>query len=69
MTDDAERIDTLESRLAFQDDTLQQLNDALVAQQSRIDSLEAEVRRLVEETSTGLTDAQISPPDEPPPHY
>jgi SlyX protein len=64
-----ERTDTLEARLAFQDDTIQQLNDALVAQQARIDLLEAEIRRLTDEFRGGTTEAPINPVDELPPHY
>ncbi len=64
-----ERIDTLETRLAFQDDTIQQLNDALIAQQARIDLLETEMRQLIDEFRGGMTEAQIGPVDELPPHY
>ena len=64
-----ERTDTLETRLAFQDDTSQQLNDALIAQQARIDLLEAELRRLIDEFRGGVTEAQVGPVDELPPHY
>ena len=64
-----ERIDTLETRLAFQDDTIQQLNDALIAQQVRIDLLETEMRQLIDEFRGGMTEAQIGPVDELPPHY
>ncbi len=64
-----ERTDTLETRLAFQDDTIQQLNDALIAQQARIDLLEGELRRLIDEFRGGITEAQIDPVDELPPHY
>ena len=64
-----ERLDTLETRLAFQEDTIQQLNDALVAQQARIDLLETEMRRLIDEFRGGMTEAQIDPVDELPPHY
>lgn len=69
MTNFQERVDTLESRLAFQDDTIGQLNDALVAQQARIDLLEAEIRQLIDEFRGGVSDAQIKPADELPPHY
>jgi SlyX protein len=69
MTNDQERIDTLETRLAFQDDTIQQLNDALIAQQARIDLLETEMRQLIDQFRSGVTDAQIDPADELPPHY
>jgi SlyX protein len=64
-----ERTDTLETRLAFQDDTIQQLNDALIAQQASIDLLEAEIRQLIDEFRDGVTEAQNGPVDELPPHY
>ncbi len=64
-----ERTDALETRLAFQDDTIQQLNDALIAQQARIDLLEAEIRQLIDEFRGGVTEAQNGPVDELPPHY
>jgi SlyX protein len=69
MTNFQERIDTLETRLAFQDDTIQQLNDALIAQQARIDLLEAEMRQLIDEYRGGVSEAQIKPADELPTHY
>ena len=69
MTNFQERVDTLESRLAFQDDTIGQLNDALIAQQARIDLLEAEMRQLIDEFRGGMSDAQVKPADELPPHY
>ena len=69
MTNFQERIDTLETRLAFQDDTIGQLNDALIAQQARIDLLEAEMRQLIDEFRGGMSEAQIKPADELPPHY
>ena len=34
------RVMDLESRLAFQDDTIQALNDVLVAQQNAVDRLQ-----------------------------
>ncbi len=69
MTNFQERVDTLESRLAFQDDTIGQLNDALIAQQARIDLLEAEMRQLIDEFRGGMSEAQVKPADELPPHY
>ena len=69
MTNFQERVDTLESRLAFQDDTIGQLNDALIAQQARIDLLETEMRQLIDEFRGGMSEAQVKPADELPPHY
>ena len=69
MTNFQERVDTLESRLAFQEDTIGQLNDALIAQQARIDLLETEMRQLIDEFRGGMSEAQVKPADELPPHY
>ena len=69
MTNFQERVDTLESRLAFQDDTIGQLTDALSAQQARIDLLETEMRQLIDEFRGGMSEAQVKPADELPPHY
>lgn len=61
------RLEFLESKIAFQEDTIQQLNDALVGQQDRIDALEALVRMMLEQLQGG--DQPDLPGDEPPPHY
>ena len=42
-----ERINDLQSRLAFQDDTIQALNDALVAQQRLLERLQLQVAALI----------------------
>ena len=69
MDTDDERIDLLETHLTFQDDTLRQLNDALVAQQRRIDQLEAELKQLIATVRNGMNDTRTQPADEIPPHY
>lgn len=70
MTDDTDRIEKLETKLAFQEDALAALNDALVDQQVRLDHLEAMLKLLVEQLREQV-DGQ--PPeaaeDPPPPHY
>ncbi|MCZ6889260.1 MAG: SlyX family protein [Gammaproteobacteria bacterium] len=65
--DTAARFEDLESRLTFQEDTILQLNDALVASQLRVDKLEAMVRILVDRLDERPWDADDT--DEPPPHY
>ena len=66
MATDTERLDRLESQLAFQEDTIQQLSETLIAQQKRIDFLERMLEHLksIQEEQTG--DAPIH---EIPPHY
>ena len=62
------RIDDLEARLAFQDDTILALSDALIEQLGRIDRLEKALDRmleLLEERDSDPGPAQESPP----PHY
>lgn len=62
------RITELESRLAFQDDNLLALNDALVAQHRVIDLLQkqmAELHRRQEELGGQFGISE----DAPPPHY
>ena len=66
---DRNRLTELEERLEHQDDMITQLNDALINQQQRIDSLET---RLQEVKSTLLAVTEIRQPldpDERPPHY
>lgn len=65
------RIEALESRYAFQEDTIQQLDDIIVEQRSRLERLEKSLRLLVDDL---LTQKNLDPtsPDEddpPPPHY
>jgi SlyX protein len=65
----SERVDALEARIAYQDDTIETLNQTVTAQWQQIDAL----RRLVAELGDRLRDAEsnsrIGPANEPPPHY
>lgn len=63
-----DRIDLLETRLAFQDETIETLNKAITEQWLKIDAL---TRRL-ESLSERLEVAESRVPgaaNEPPPHY
>lgn len=65
-----ERVADLESRLSFQDDTLQVLSDELVAQKRQLDWLQAQLGQLArrqEELSTRIADGALDEP--PPPHF
>jgi SlyX protein len=62
------RIDALETRLAFQDDTIETLNATITAQWKQIDALGRQVALLGER----LREAENNAPgatNEPPPHY
>ena len=66
---DRNRLTELEERLEHQDDTITQLNDALVNQQQRIDSLETKLQE-VRSTLLSVTETrQPLDPNERPPHY
>jgi SlyX protein len=64
----SERIDVLETRLTFQDETIESLNNTITAQWLKIDAL----TRQVEALSERLREAEANGPgvaNEPPPHY
>jgi SlyX protein len=64
----SDRIDALEVRLAFQDETIETLNNTITAQWQQIDALTRQVAGLNER----LREAENNAPgasDEPPPHY
>jgi SlyX protein len=64
----SERIDLLESRLAFQDDTIETLNKTITAQWQQIDALTRQLAVLGERLSEAEANAP-GPANEPPPHY
>jgi SlyX protein len=64
----SDRIDALEIRLSFQDETIETLNQTITAQWQQIDALTRQVAGLSER----LQEAEASVPgatDELPPHY
>jgi SlyX protein len=63
-----ERIDVLETRLTFQDETIETLNKTITAQWQQIDALTRQLAALSER----LREAEANAPNaanEPPPHY
>jgi SlyX protein len=63
------RVTDLESRLAFQDDTIQALNDVLVAQQRALDRLQQQFAAMLKRQEEMGGQFEIFGEDEPPPHY
>ncbi|MEZ7964662.1 MAG: SlyX family protein [Pseudomonadales bacterium] len=66
-----DQVDGLEMKIAFQEDLLQKLDDAVFAQQQQILLLEDQVRVLSEQLqqiATARPEA-MSAVDERPPHY
>lgn len=64
-----QRIADLETRLAFQEDTIQALNDVLVAQQAAIDRLQAQLKILARRQEDMQSGIGVEGDEAPPPHY
>lgn len=65
-----EALIALETKLAFQEETLRVLNDVVTAQQAQIERLEQICRQLAERVArSGDGSFKELPADELPPHY
>ncbi len=64
-----QRIADLEARLAFQDDTIQTLNDVLVAQQRSVERLQAQLGLLARRQEDIQSRIDGEEDEAPPPHY
>jgi SlyX protein len=64
----SDRIDALEARLMFQDETIETLNKTITEQWLKIDALTRQIAGLEDRLQEAETDAPGSS-DEPPPHY
>ncbi len=63
------RVMELETRLAFQDDTIQTLNDELVEQQRIIERLQLQISALAKRQEDMQSGFGMSEEEAPPPHY
>lgn len=65
-----ERLIELETRLAFQESTIQQLNDIVTSQQEKIEILQAAIQELHKQIKS-LSEPAVRDLSEepPPPHY
>jgi SlyX protein len=64
----SDRIDVLETRLTFQDETIETLNKTITAQWQKIDALTRQLVNLNERLQEAETRAPGAA-NEPPPHY
>lgn len=64
-----DRVTELETRLAFQDDALNALNDELVHQQRALERLQMQMAALIKRQEEMVGQFEISTQDAPPPHY
>jgi len=64
------RVDALEMRLTFQDETIEDLNKAVVEQWKQIEALTRRLNRLDERMEVSEQRADLAGlPEPPPPHY
>ena len=64
----SERVDALEARIAYQDDTIETLNVTITAQWKQIDALTRQLAALNDRLQEAETQAP-GPVNERPPHY
>jgi SlyX protein len=72
MTDDqqqASRLEALEIRVAYQDQTIEDLNEVVASQWKEIERLSREFERLAERLQRAEETAGSEEPEPPPPHY
>ena len=63
------RLEKIETKVAFAEDLLDELNRTVVRQQQEIDLLQKQVRALRQQLAAQLPGPTDAPHDEPPPHY
>jgi SlyX protein len=63
------RLNELEAKVAFAEDLIETLNQAVIRQQGQIDLLQQQLRLLHQQLQDALPDEARTPRDEIPPHY
>jgi SlyX protein len=63
------RIETLETRIAYQDRTIEDLNKSVTEQWKQIDSLAKQMERMADRLQRVEDIAPASAAEPPPPHY
>lgn len=66
-----QRLTEIETKLAYQEDLVQALNDIVATQQHKIDQLEKACRGLIDHFTdmSDVVKSMQAPEDEAPPHY
>jgi len=64
-----DRINRLEARIMFQDDTIEKLNQTITAQWREIDALTRQIASIGERLKEAEANAASAPTNETPPHY
>jgi len=65
----AARLDALEMRIAYQDETIETLNKTVTAQWRQIDALSREIGELRDRLHDAEMKSGVGTASEPPPHY
>ena len=68
MTELADRLEALETRIAYQDQTIEELNSTITAQWRQIDLLTRKLDQMEQQVRSGVHIADPST-EPPPPHY
>ncbi|MDQ0122678.1 SlyX protein [Pseudomonas lini] len=63
------RVTDLESQMAFQDDTIQALNDVLAVQQRVVERLQLQMEALLKRQEEMVGQFESFEEEAPPPHY
>ena len=63
-----QRFEMLETRVAFQEETIQKLDDALISQQKQILDLQMLLKHVSNQLET-MENSFPDSPEAPPPHY
>lgn len=67
---DSARIEDLETRVAFQEDTIDKLSDVVARQEKELDQLKRMVLLLSTQVNNfDSSDSLVNGSEEPPPHY
>lgn len=63
------RLEELETKLAFAEDLIETLNQTVIRQQRQMDSLQQQLRLLLQQLRDMQPDDGLTPREEIPPHY
>lgn len=68
--DTANDIEELQMKIAFQDDLIEKLNEALIEQQNQIHTLQHQMQHVIKKVK-GMSASDLASEEEeaPPPHY
>jgi len=69
MPDNVMRFQDIETKIAFQERLLDQLNEALTSQQQQLDAIKRKVDYISQLMESPQDKAQRPDEDSPPPHY